>query len=237
MYMNNIQNLSKMCLVCGDIFYRTNLRKPLNHWNNRKYCSRVCSNKKEVWNKGTVGVIKSNSGSFKKGLTPWTKGKKFPELSGENHPSWKNKTIKICEFCSKEILLPPWRLRSKKFFCNRVCWALGTRGESSPVFKGAEATKPLRHRVMELPEHKQWHAEILKRDNYVCVLCKSRKDLEVDHIKRYLYIANENNIKTTEDARNCKELWDISNGRTLCRECHRKTDTYGTKGTRKQLLK
>ena len=22
MYMNNIQNLSKMCLVCGDIFYR-----------------------------------------------------------------------------------------------------------------------------------------------------------------------------------------------------------------------
>jgi len=76
-----------------------------------------------------------------------------------------------------------------------------------------------------------------KRDNYVCVLCKSRKDLEVDHIKRYLNIVNENNIKTTEDARNCKELWDISNGRTLCRECHRKTDTYGTKGTRKQLLK
>lgn len=33
---------------------------------------------------------------FKKGDTPWNKGKKFPETSGANHPSWrggKNKTI------------------------------------------------------------------------------------------------------------------------------------------------
>ncbi len=234
--MKNTSELSKKCLVCGDIFYRINKRKPLSHWNNRKYCSLLCSNKKEAWNKGTKGLIKSNSGSFKKGIIPWIKGKKLPQLSGENNPNYKPKISKICEYCSKEILLPPWRIRTKRYFCDRVCWALGTRGKGSPVFKGEEATKPLRNRVMELPEYQLWHAEILKRDKYLCVLCSSRKDLEVDHIKRYLHIVQENNIKTTEDARNCKELWDISNGRTLCKECHRKTDTYGTKGTRKQLL-
>ena len=27
----------------------------------------------------------------------------------------------------------------------------------------------------------------------------------------------------------CKELWDINNVRTLCRECHKKTDTFCAK--------
>ena len=25
-----------------------------------------------------------------------------------------------------------------------------------------------------------------------------------------------------------KKLWDINNGRTLCRDCHMKTDTWGS---------
>jgi len=35
-----------------------------------------------------------------------------------------------------------------------------------------------------------------------------------------------------EEAVKCNELWDISNGRALCRECHRKTDTWGNKNSR-----
>lgn len=57
------------------------------------------------WNKGLIGVIKSNSGSFKKGMTPWDKGKKLghlseevkmklrEKLSGENNPAWKGKAV------------------------------------------------------------------------------------------------------------------------------------------------
>ena len=243
--------VSKMCLVCGNIFFRDGRHS--SQWNKQKYCSSKCSLtktgishqdqsdnpmwKKGVtpWNKGKKGTQPVNSGSFKKGIIPWIKGKKFPERSGKNNPHWKNKTIKVCEFCSKEILLPPWRIRTKRYFCDRKCWALGTRGIGSPVFLGEEATKPLRVRIMELPEHKEWHSVILKRDKYLCVKCGSRKNLEVDHIKRFVHIVKENNIKSTDDARNCKELWDIMNGRTLCRECHRKTDTYGTKGLRKLI--
>lgn len=235
--MKNVTELSKKCLVCGDIFYRINKRKPLSHWLKRKYCSRVCSNKKGAWNKGTIGLIKPNSGSFKKGIVPWTKGKKLPQFSGVNNPSWKLKISKTCDYCQEEIILPPWRIRTKKFFCNRVCWALGTRGKGSPVFKGEEAVANIRSRIDQLPEYRSWHATILRRDNYLCIQCGARKNLEVDHIKRFLHIVQENKIKTPDDARNCKELWDINNGRTLCKEYHRKTDTYGTKGTKKAQLK
>ena len=32
------------------------------------------------------------------------------------------------------------------------------------------------------------------------------------------------------EALECKLIWEISNGRTLCFECHKKTDTYGNRG-------
>jgi 5-methylcytosine-specific restriction endonuclease McrA len=32
-------------------------------------------------------------------------------------------------------------------------------------------------------EYKNWHAEVLKRDNYKCILCGDSEKLEVDHIK------------------------------------------------------
>ena len=34
---------------------------------------------KSSWNKGTKGICKANSGSFKKGQTPWSKGKHLSE--------------------------------------------------------------------------------------------------------------------------------------------------------------
>lgn len=39
----------------------------------------------------------------------------------------------------------------------------------------------------------------------------------------------KNNISKLKDALFVDELWDVSNGRTLCINCHRKTDTYGGK--------
>ena len=84
--------------------------------------------------------------------------------------------------------------------------------------------------------YRQWRSDVFMRDNYTCQICGKRGNgrIEADHhIKQFSLILKGYNIKTLEDAENCEELWNINNGRTLCKDCHRKTKSYGNK---KQLL-
>lgn len=68
------------------------------------------------------------------------------------------------------------------------------------------------------PENKIWRLAILKRDNYQCQICNIRSSkgnritFDVDHIKPW---------SRFPDLR-----FELSNGRTLCRPCHMKTDTW-----------
>jgi hypothetical protein len=70
-------------------------------------------------------------------------------------------------------------------------------------------------------EYRLWRESVFKRDNYTCVWCGLKNGmgktiiLHPDHIKPFaLY----------------PELrFAIDNGRTLCIDCHKKTDTYGGK--------
>ena len=70
-------------------------------------------------------------------------------------------------------------------------------------------------------EYRIWREAVFARDNWTCTECgdKSKKGyfvyLEADHIKPWAFYP---------------ELrYAIDNGRTLCRACHRQTDTYGYK--------
>lgn len=62
-------------------------------------------------------------------------------------------------------------------------------------------------------DYQKWRKVVLFRDNYRCVFCGTKnKPLHVDHIKQYAYYP---------------ELrLSIDNGRTLCLECHKKTETW-----------
>jgi len=220
-----------------------------------KYCSKECSLK------NTSVHVLGNSYSLPKGHTPWNKNKKGIHLSkksefrkdnsvnlgrvrldmrGENNHKWQPKLKRPCEYCTKELALAPHQVKNRvRNFCNRTCWALGTRGKGSPVYKGEKSARRLRNRVAQMPEYREWHATVLKRDGYKCVKCGAKHSkktpLEVDHIKRFLFIANEYKIYTPEDARKCDELWDTKNGQTVCKPCHRTLQTYGTTGLRKTL--
>lgn len=61
--------------------------------------------------------------------------------------------------------------------------------------------------------YKEWRKKILARDKK-CVLCGSIKKLEVDHIKSLALYPHFG--------------LDLENGRVLCYQCHKKTDTYGS---------
>lgn len=64
-------------------------------------------------------------------------------------------------------------------------------------------------------EYKAFVTAVRTRDSRTCVLCGSKKRVQVDHIKSY---AEYPELRLV-----------VSNGRCLCYECHRKTPTWGRK--------
>lgn len=88
------------------------------------------------------------------------------------------------------------------------------RGENSHSWKGGISKE--NHRIRQSFEYKEWRKAVFVRDDYTCCFCGRRGVyLEADHIKPFAYF---------------RELrFDVSNGRTLCKPCHLKTNTYGAR--------
>lgn len=74
---------------------------------------------------------------------------------------------------------------------------------------------PINERIRKSPDYKDWRKKVFERDDYTCQSCgKHGGNLNADHIKAFALFP---------------ELrFELSNGRTLCVPCHRKTETFGT---------
>jgi len=86
------------------------------------------------------------------------------------------------------------------------------RGAKHRWWKGG--VSPINELLRKSPEYKLWRMVVFTRDKFTCVWCGYKgKNLHADHIKPFaLY----------------PELrFAIDNGRTLCKDCHETTETYG----------
>jgi 5-methylcytosine-specific restriction endonuclease McrA len=176
------------------------------------------------WNKGIKGILKANSGSFKKGMV------------AHNKTEW---ITKICA-CGKEFSNPPsWAYKKS---CSRACSNLARKGKTSPM-KGKHHTPEAKAKLraahlgrrgeahwnykgyngrterkiaMAQDEYVQWRKAIFTKDDYTCQGCSVRGGyLEADHIQPWALFP---------------ELrYNVDNGRTLCRPCHLLTPTWGGK--------
>ena len=96
-----------------------------------------------------------------------------------------------------------------------------TRGESHYNWKGG--TTQLNQSIRRLEEIRKWQKAVKKRDKK-CQHCGSKEQLESHHIIPVVMLIEKYNIKNRDEARECKEFWNIKNGITLCRRCHYKLD-------------
>ena len=105
-------------------------------------------------------------------------------------------------------------------------------GDKNPSWMGG--VNPLILSIRSSYKSRQWRSDIFYRDDFTCQVCFGRGGkLHADHIRAFSAIFYANTIKSLQEALDCEEFWDLNNGRTLCYDCHRKTDTYG-KNTRFQ---
>ena len=95
------------------------------------------------------------------------------------------------------------------------------KGERCSAWKGGltSLTRGIRHCF----EYRQWRSDVFTRDDFTCQKCGRRGgDLEAHHYpKKFSKILKDYRIKILEQALACEELWNINNGRTLCKKCHR----------------
>jgi len=89
------------------------------------------------------------------------------------------------------------------------------KGSASHSWRGGvwKTNRQIKNRLMQSFEYKKLKHNVLERDNYRCVTCGCKEQLELDHIKpfsSYRHLALEK-----------------SNCRILCNPCHRKTPTWG----------
>ncbi len=86
--------------------------------------------------------------------------------------------------------------------------------------------------VRSLTEYIEWRKRVFERDSFRCVCCGKDGYITAHHVKSASKIVAENCINSLESARNCAQLWDINNGKTLCEDCHKLTDNYKGRGKR-----
>lgn len=154
--------------------------------------------------------------------------------------------LKNCSNCHKEFT------KNKRYssvqwerakFCSQICqWRGSDRTKQGGSNKGKKwpmeklkknPVTPLQARIRDCFEYRQWRSDIFTRDRFTCTLCDQwGGKLVADHIESFRKIFYSENIQTLEQALACSRLWDINNGRTLCKNCHLKTENYGHKAKR-----
>lgn len=206
---------NKICLICSKKFIPKNSQIKRG---GGKFCSSDCYFKslkgKEPWNKGKKGLQKMSEDTKRK-MSLAGKGRIFSEEHRKKLSISITGRVLSEETKRKIGLKSSLKTMSDE---NRIKLSKMYKGEKSHWWKGG-ITKEIR-RLRNCLEYKLWREAIFKRDDYTCIWCNKRGvTLNADHIKPFAYFP---------------ELrFAIDNGRTLCVDCHKTTDTYANKAKTK----
>lgn len=103
--------------------------------------------------------------------------------------------------------------------------ASARKKEKAWNWKGGITTE--RKKIKHSDKYKNWRSNVFIRDNFTCQKCfKKGGKLEAHHIKRFIILLGEAKnflplFNLFEAAMLYSPLWDLMNGITLCKECHK----------------
>lgn len=104
------------------------------------------------------------------------------------------------------------------------------KGEGNPNWKGGITR--LLTQIRNTQKYKEWRLRIYHIGKFTCSKCGKQKSgsniiLDADHIIPLAKIVYQNKVKSVDEALKCDAIFDYMNGRCLCRQCHKETDTWG----------
>lgn len=166
---------------------------------------------------------------FKKGNIPFYKGKKRPEETirkiKEARAKQRPPTLGYKHSEATKIKIKESNLGQSRSLAARKKMSDAHIGQRMGVLnnKWKGGITPLVRTIRNSFKTRQWRSDIFTRDNFICTICdKKGGDLAADHYpKMFIEIFNENKIVSLEQAYSCEEFWNINNGRTLCKNCHK----------------
>lgn len=128
-----------------------------------------------------------------------------------------------CMVCAKVVFTQPAQMKYRnRRTCSRECnGKVKTAIAERRRIENPPTEAALRRRIRYSKKMADWRKAVFERDNYTCQICSARNGngkyivLNADHIKPFAEFP--------------ALRFELSNGRTLCVTCHRKTETWGQK--------
>jgi 5-methylcytosine-specific restriction endonuclease McrA len=169
--------------------------------------------------------------AIQKGFGKWMKGKRHSNETKEKLR--KAHAGENAYFYGKHLSEEAKKKISEAKKKNPTRYWLGKKrpdlsGEKCNLWNGG--TNTVKNHIRKCSEYKNWRKRIFERDNYTCVFCNAKNGsgksvyLEADHYPtEFMVLIKKFDINSYKEAVDCSALWDINNGRTLCRNCHKKT--------------
>lgn len=134
----------------------------------------------------------------------------------ELNPNWKGGFPK-CKSCGQELK------DRRSTYCVSCLWKIQV-GSNHPKYnnKITNEERFLSHNRGLISDNYFWKKEVLERDNHTCQKCCSKEHLCVHHIDNF--------------KENIENRYNINNGITLCKDCHKEIHKkFGYKTNKKQL--
>ena len=181
------------------------------------YCSSTCSDVARAMN--ISGALRGRPAN----LEVLLKAHAAIKDKWKNDVEWRQKMVSLAvgRKASEETL-------QKKSFAGRLSPKAQAqrdrihkrfKGENSPHWKGG--ITPAHQQERNSLQAKKWRKSVFQRDDYTCQFCGVRGgELHADHIQPFSIFP--------------LLRWVLSNGRTLCKACHRTTPTYGYSAAHRQ---